>query len=208
MARLTWYFDFVSPFSYLQFAAYPSLFQRSDVDLKPVLFAGLLNHFGHKGPAEIEPKRRHTYLHTQWQADKRGVPLRYPPAHPFNSLHALRVAIALGATYDTVKTIFEFIWVQGRSPNDEWQQLCDALGVPGAEVLAMGGGVKTLLRENTDEAIARGVFGVPTFAVDDHLFWGVDATEMLLDYLDNPRLFDSDEMKRIAYLPVAASRQS
>jgi 2-hydroxychromene-2-carboxylate isomerase len=208
MARLTWYFDFVSPFSYLQFTAFPTLFQRSDVDLKPVLFAGLLNHFGQKGPAEIEPKRRHTYLQTQWLADKRGVPMRYPPGHPFNSLHALRVAIALGATYDTVKTIFDFIWAQGRSPNDEWQPLCDALGVPGAEVLAMGAGVKTQLREHTDEAIARGVFGVPTFVVDDHLFWGVDATEMLLDYLDNPRLFDSDEMRRIAYLPVAAARQT
>jgi predicted DsbA family dithiol-disulfide isomerase len=72
----------------------------------------------------------------------------------------------------------------------------------------MGEGVKAQLRENTDEAIRLGVFGVPTFAVDDHLFWGIDATEMLLDYLDDPQLFDSDEMKRLAYLPVAAARQS
>jgi len=208
MARLAWYFDFVSPFSYLQFAAFPNLFQRSDVDLKPVLFAGLLSHFGHKGPAEIEPKRKHTYQHTQWQAGKRGLAMRYPPGHPFNPLHALRVAIALGGTYDTVKTIFDFIWVEGRSPNDEWPALCGALGVPGAEVLAMGEGVKAQLRENTDEAIRLGVFGVPTFVVDDHLFWGIDATGMLLDYLDDPQLFDSDEMKRLAYLPVAAARQS
>jgi 2-hydroxychromene-2-carboxylate isomerase len=208
VARLTWYFDFVSPFSYLQFAAFPALFQRSDVDLTPVLFAGLLDHYSHKGPAEIEPKRKHTYQHTQWQAGKRGVPMRYPPGHPFNSLHALRLAVALGGTYDTVKTIFDFIWVEGRSPNDEWKALCDALGVPGAEVLAMGEGVKTQLRENTDEAIRLGVFGVPTFVVDDHLFWGIDATEMLLDYLDDPQLFESDEMKRLAYLPVAAQRQT
>jgi 2-hydroxychromene-2-carboxylate isomerase len=208
MARLTWYFDFVSPYSYLQFAAFPNLFQRSDVDLKPVLFAGLLNHFGHKGPAEIEPKRKHTYRHTQWQADKRGLALRYPPAHPFNSLHGLRLAAALGGTYETVKTIFDFIWAEGRSPNDEWQTLCDALGVPGAEVLAASAAVKQQLRENTDEAIRLGVFGVPTFVVDDHLFWGIDATEMLLDYLDDPLLFESDEMKRLAHLPVAAARQT
>jgi 2-hydroxychromene-2-carboxylate isomerase len=208
MARLVWYFDFVSPFAYLQFAAFPDLFQRADVDLKPVLFAGLLKHFGHKGPAEIEPKRKHTYLYTQWLAAKRGVALRYPPAHPFNPLHTLRVAIALGGTFDTVKTIFEFIWLHGRSPHDEWQTLCGALGVPGAEVLAMSDAVKTELRANTDEAIRRGVFGVPTFVVDDQLFWGIDATEMLLDYLDDPQLFASDEMQRIAHLPVAASRQS
>lgn len=208
MARLTWYFDFVSPFSYLQFAAFPALFQRSDVDLTPVLFAGLLDHYSHKGPAEIEPKRKHTYQHTQWIAGKRGLPIRYPPAHPFNPLQALRLATALGATYETVKTIFDFIWVEGRSPNDEWQALCDALGVPGAEGLAASAAVKLQLRESTDEAIRRGVFGVPTFVVDDHLFWGIDATEMLLDYLDDPQLFESDEMKRLAFLPVAASRQS
>jgi 2-hydroxychromene-2-carboxylate isomerase len=107
-----------------------------------------------------------------------------------------------------VKAIFEFIWAQGRSPNDEWKTLCDALGVPGAEVLAASDAVKTQLKDNTDEAIRAGVFGVPTFVVDDHLFWGVDATPMLLDYLDNPQLFDSDEMKRLRYLPVAAARQT
>ena len=73
MARLVWYFDFVSPFAYLQFAGHPGIFQRPDVDMKPVLFAGLLKHFEHKGPAEIEPKRIHTYRHTQWQADKYGI---------------------------------------------------------------------------------------------------------------------------------------
>jgi 2-hydroxychromene-2-carboxylate isomerase len=208
MGRLAWYFDFVSPFAYLQFAGHPGIFQRPDVDMKPVLFAGLLKHFAHKGPAEIEPKRIHTYRYTQWQADKDGIPMKYPPGHPFNSLHALRLAIAFGGTFDTVKAIFDFIWAAGRSPNDEWKALCDTLGVPGAEVLAASEGVKTELRDNTDEAIRAGVFGVPTFVVDDNLFWGVDATAMLLDYLDNPRLFESDEMTRLRYLPVAAARQT
>ena len=111
-----------------------------------MLFAGLLKHFEHKGPAEIEPKRIHTYRHTQWQADKRGIPMKYPPGHPFNSLHALRLAIAFCGTYDTIKAIFDFIWAQGRSPNDEWQALCDTLGVPGAEVLAASAAVKTELK--------------------------------------------------------------
>ncbi len=206
MARLVWYFDFLSPFAYLQFAGHPGLFRRSDLDLKPVLFAGLLKHFGHKGPVEIESKRIYTYRHTQWQADKYGIPMKYPPGHPFNPLHALRLALALGGTYDTVKAIFDFIWLEGRSPNDDWKALCAALGVPGAEVLAASEAVKTGLRENTDEAIRAGVFGVPTFVVDDQLFWGVDSTAMLLDYLDNPQLFESDEMKRLRYLPVAAAR--
>ena len=207
MARLTWYFDFVSPFSYLQFAARPELFQRPDVDMKPVLFAALLNHWGQKGPAEIEPKRVHTYRLCQWQANRRNIPLRFPPEHPFNPVHALRLAIAFGSTYDTVKAIFDFIWAQGRSPNDEWKALCDTLGVPGAEVLSASEGVKSALRENGEAAIAAGVFGVPTFVVDENLFWGLDATAMLHDYLANEALFDTEEMTRLRDLPVGATRQ-
>ncbi len=136
------------------------------------------------------------------------MPLRVPPAHPFNPIHALRLALAFGATYETVKAIFDFIWGEGRSPNDEWKALCDTLGVPGAEVLAASEGVKTQLRENGEEAIRAGVFGVPTFVVDGHLFWGLDATDLLRDYLDNPQLFDAAEMQRLASIQIAATRKA
>jgi 2-hydroxychromene-2-carboxylate isomerase len=207
MARLSWYFDFVSPFAYLQFAAYPDLFRRADLELKPVVFAGLLNHWGHKGPAEIGPKRLHTYRHTQWQAAKRNIALKYPPGHPFNSLQVLRLAIALGGEYAAVRTIFDFIWAEGRSPQDDWPALCDALHAPEAEALVGNESVKAQLRENGAEAISRGVFGVPTFVADTALFWGLDATEMLLDYLADPQLFDTAEMRRLATLPAAAARK-
>jgi 2-hydroxychromene-2-carboxylate isomerase len=208
MARLQWYFDFLSPYAYLQFATEPDLFQRSDVELKPLVFAALLDHWGQKGPTEIESKRQHTYRQVTWMGARRGVPLRVPPEHPFNPIHALRLAVAFGATYDTVKSIFDFIWAQGRSPNSEWQALCDTLGVPGAEVLAASEGVKTQLRENGAEAIRAGVFGVPTFVVDGQLFWGVDATDLLRDYLDNAQLFDAPEMQRLAAIPIAATRRA
>ena len=207
MARLSWYFDFVSPFAYLQFAAYPDLFQRADIELKPVVFAGLLDHWGHKGPAEIGPKRLHTYRHTQWQASEAEHPTEIPAGHPFNSLQVLRLAVALGGEYAVVKTIFDFIWAEGRSPRDDWPALCSALGAPQAEALAADEAVKTRLRENGAEAIRRGVFGVPTFVAGTSLFWGFDATEMLLDYLADPLLFDTPEMRRLATLPVAAARK-
>jgi 2-hydroxychromene-2-carboxylate isomerase len=203
----TWYFDFVSPFSYLQFAAYPQLFARQDVTLAPVLFAGLLNHWGQKGPAEIEPKRLHTYRHVQWQAAKFGVALKFPPAHPFNSLHVLRLAIALDAAQDAVKTIFDFIWAEGRSPIDDWTALCGTLGVRDADALIASHDAKSRLRANTETAISEGVFGVPTFVIDGTVFWGIDATEMLLDYRRDPQLFATPEMQRIAGLPVAAVRK-
>ena len=208
MAAITWYFDFVSPFSYLQFAAYPDLMRRPDVAIKPVLFAGLLAHWGHKGPAELPTKRRHTYRYCVWDAARRGVPFRFPPAHPFNPLHALRLAIALGAGHDVVRMIFEFIWKEGRSPAEEWPALCERLGVADPGRLTGDAAVKGALRANVDEAIAAGVFGVPTFAVDGELFWGVDATPMFLDYLADPALFESEAMRRVDALPVAAERKA
>lgn len=207
MARLQWYFDFLSPYAYLQFATEPALFQRSDLELKPLGLAALLDRWGQKAPAEIEAKRLHTYRHVTWLGAKRGVAVRVPPAHPFNPIHALRLATAFGATYETVKSIFDFIWRDGRSPNDDWKGLCDTLGVPGAEVLAASAGVKTQLRESGEEAIRAGVFGVPTFVADGHLFWGLDATDMLRDYLDNTRLFDAPEMQRLASIQIAATRK-
>jgi 2-hydroxychromene-2-carboxylate isomerase len=208
MAAITWYFDFVSPFSYIQFAAYPELMRRPHVSLKPVLFAGLLAHWGHKGPAELPTKRQHTYRYCAWDAARRGVPFRFPPAHPFNPLHVLRLAIALGAGYETVRGIFDFIWKEGRSPADEWTALCARFGVADAGTLTGNPAVKNALRTNVDEAIAAGVFGVPTFVVDGEIFWGVDATPMLADFLANPGLFATPEIQRIDALPVAAERKA
>jgi 2-hydroxychromene-2-carboxylate isomerase len=207
-ARLVWYFDFVSPFSYLQFEAYPELMQTAE--LRPVLFAGLLNHWGGKGPAEIPAKRLQTYRYTYWQAGEYGIPINYPPAHPFNPIHALRLALALDSRYDAVKAIFEFIWTEGRSVADEWPMLLARLRLDPAAADAMiaDARVKDALAANGREAIERGVYGVPTFDTGRELFWGLDATDMLLDYLADPAVFDAPEMRRIAALPVGAQRKS
>jgi 2-hydroxychromene-2-carboxylate isomerase len=202
---LLWYFDFVSPYSYLQFAAYPELMR--DAELRPVLFAGLLKQWGTKGPAEIEQKRLQTYRFTYWQAQQHGIELNYPPAHPFNPIHALRLAIALDNQYEAVKTIFEFIWKEGRSVADEWPALCAKLGVQDADARIALPRVKDALTQNGQAAIARGIYGVPTFDTGTELFWGLDATDMLLDYLADPAMFNDPEMRRIAHLPVAAARK-
>ncbi len=216
--RLAWYFDFVSPYAYLQFAAYPELMQTAE--LRPVLFAGLLNHWGGKGPAEIPAKRLQTYRYTYWQAGQHGIEMTYPPAHPFNPIHVLRLALALDCRFDAVKTIFEFIWKEGRSVTDEWPALVERLDltVAAADALIAEQRVKDALAANGREAIARGVYGVPTFATlrerpdasgvtTGELFWGLDATDMLLDYLVDAAVFDEPEMRRIAALPVGAARK-
>ena len=218
-ARLVWYFDFVSPYAYLQFAAYPQLVKSAE--LRPVLFAGLLNHWGSKGPAEIEAKRLQTYRFTYWQARQQGIAMRYPPAHPFNPIHALRLALALDCRLDAIGTIFEFIWKEGRSVAEEWPALIARLGLEpsAADAMIAAQRVKDALSANGRQAISRGVYGVPTFDAlrerpdasgvqTGELFWGLDATAMLLDYIARPGLLDEPEMRRIAGLPVGAARKS
>jgi len=205
--RLTWYFDYVSPFSYLQLATHPDLFRRDDVTLKPVVFGGVLANWRHKGPAELPPKRTFSYRYVLFRARELGVALRFPPAHPFNPLHALRLTAGLGSGIDVVQTIFDFVWKEGRSPGDEWRALCERLGVTDAEALCNAPEVKAELRGNGEAANAAGVFGVPTFEVDGELFWGVDATSMLRAYLADRGLFNDPEMQRVTHLPAAIQRK-
>jgi 2-hydroxychromene-2-carboxylate isomerase len=116
--RADWYFDFISPYAYLQLTQFVRLPSDLEVSLKPVLFAGLLGHWEHKGPAEIPDKRRQTYRYCHWLAAKRGVPFKVPPRHPFNPLAVLRLAAGLGSERVVVQTIFDHIWGQGRDGQD------------------------------------------------------------------------------------------
>ena len=206
-----WYFDYVSPFAYLQFAAeLPRLSDRLAVTCVPVLFAGLLNHWGQKGPAEIAPKRVFTFQYCAWWAGRHGLPYRLPAKHPFNPLGVLRLTIALDSRPEIVGEIFRFIWGEGRDVGDpaEWAALCRRLHVDDAEALVAQPEVKERLRTNTERAVAAGVYGVPTLVIDGHTFWGVDATDMARDYLDDPTLFERGELERATRLPVGAARRA
>ncbi|MBP6368625.1 MAG: DsbA family protein, partial [Burkholderiales bacterium] len=108
-----WYFDFVSPFAYLQSERLASLPPRVSIRFRPVLFAGLLNANGQKGPAEITAKRTFSYRFVVWQARKLGIPLKFPHEHPFNPLPLLRLAIACDCAPDAVHRIFRFVWKDG-----------------------------------------------------------------------------------------------
>jgi 2-hydroxychromene-2-carboxylate isomerase len=174
-----------------------------------VLFAGLLDAWGHKGPAEIPAKRRFTYRQVVWIARRDGIPLCFPPAHPFNPLRALRLALALGCGQDTVGAIFRFIWEEGRLVEDDaqWAELARRLGVADADARIAAPEVKAALRRNGEEAVAAGVFGVPAFVADGEVFWGYDAGAMFLDYLRDPAAFASGELARVADLPTASVRR-
>jgi 2-hydroxychromene-2-carboxylate isomerase len=209
MASADWYFDFVSPFSYLQCEQLPQLERSIRVRYRPVLFAGLLKAHGHKGPAEIPAKRRFTYQFVAWQAKRIGVPLKFPAVHPFNPLPLLRLAVAADADPDVVRRIFRFVWRDGRVGDlpIEWAELMTEIHIPDAAARIESPEVKAALRRNTDEAIARGIFGVPTLAIGEALFWGADATAMVADYIAQGCRFADPEMARIADLPGGVERE-
>jgi 2-hydroxychromene-2-carboxylate isomerase len=209
MKQADWCFDFVSPFAYLQLGMLDEVAKRATITLQPVLLAGILNHFGQKGPAEILGKRQFTYQHVQWLAESRRVPMRFPPTHPFNPLKALRLAVALHAEPGAIRTIFMHIWRDGRSleANGDWEALCTQLLLPNADAVIQEQWVKDVLADNGRRALAAGVFGVPTFVIDGRVFWGADSTQMVIDYLDNPARFSSGEFARLAVLPIGAERR-
>lgn len=204
-----WYFDFISPFAYLQFQQLNTLPPDLVINYKPVLFAGLLDHWGQKGPAEIAAKRKFTYRFVQWKAGELGIPLKFPPQHPFSPLSFLRAAVALGATNESIATIFEFLWKEGNDPSvpDAVLELGKRLAVDDLNARVADPTVKEILIQNGKEALARGVFGVPTIVVDGELFWGSDSLDMFCAYLKNPGLLQSAEMLRISDLPVGQERK-
>lgn len=205
----TWYFDVISPFAYLAFPAVLEIARRRPVLLRPIVFAAVLAHWGQLGPAEIPPKRTHTYRLVHFVAERAGTKLRFPPQHPFRSLEALRLITALDGDPDAVRTVFDFVWAEGRDPGEpsELAALGTRLGVADYDGLVDRQGAKARLRGWTDAAIAAGVFGVPTLAMDGALFWGLDAMPMAAAAMDDPGMLTRGEMARIADLPTGVERR-
>jgi len=204
---IDWYFDFISPYAYLQWQRLRREAPQLALKPKPVLFAGLLSHWDHKGPAEITPKRSWTYAHCLWIARRHDIPMQLPTAHPFNPLPLLRLALALDSADEVVDRLFAYVWRQGLLPSDEsaWQDLLDELLVEPADISTDA--IKQTLHDNCEQAIEAGVFGVPTAVVNDQLFWGVDATDMLLAYLADDAFFRSEGYAKAHQLPAAVHRR-
>jgi 2-hydroxychromene-2-carboxylate isomerase len=206
MPRVVWYFDFISPYAYFGLHTLQRLPRGTDLQYRPILFAGLLNHWGQKGPAEIPPKRVWTYRSCIWLARRDRLPFQMPAAHPFNSLPFLRLAIAAGNTPEAIQAIFRSLWTTGADPADPSliARLADLLAVP---LHRLGeASVKDELRANTELAIKTGVFGVPSFGIGEQVFWGSDALDFAAAYLTDPGILDDAEMRRAETLPVAATR--
>jgi 2-hydroxychromene-2-carboxylate isomerase len=199
MKTLDFWFDPISPYAWLAFDALPDALEglSYQANYRPVLFAGLLAHWGQKGPAEIEPKRLWTYQDVAWRAHRQGLALTVPARHPFNPLPLLRLALACvpeGGTPNrwVVETLFRHVWEGGADAADpgriaELQARLQPLREP------TDPSVKLALKMQTEQAIAQGIFGVPTVAVDGLKFWGADALPMLSRYLQDDPWFSGPQ---------------
>ena len=213
MKTITCYIDFISPYAYLAFETLPSALAGApsfQVVYKPVLFAAMLKHHGQLGPAEISGKREWTYRQVLWLAHQHKVPLHMPSAHPFNPLSLLRLALAcdLHGTPNryVCETIFRHVWHGGAAADDvqrfeALQHQLQPQRAPDSDE------VKAQLKRNTEEAIAQGVFGVPTCVVDDKLFWGLDALPMLRQYLDGDPWFANERWESVEKTSLGISRK-
>ncbi len=182
-ATVRFYFDFISPNAYMAWTQLPALAAKYGfaIDAVPVLYAGLLEAHGGTGPAEVPLRGVWMFKNNVRKAALLGVPFRPPAFHPFNSLLALRVAsLPLGdATLLALRdALFRAVWVRGLhvSEPEVVARVADELGLRGAALLEEAGlpEAKARVRRQTDDAIARGVFGVPSMEVDGEVFWGYD----------------------------------
>lgn len=195
---LEWFYDFISPYAYLASQSLDRFPAELRIVHRPILFAGILKQWDTRGPGEIAPMRKFTYRQIAWLAEKNAIPIKFPPTHPFNPLKLLRLNIALGDDPAVADRLFKFVWGEGKSSDNpsDWSELIEEFGLTAqqAEGLISDPAVKQQLVTNTEQAIARGIFGVPGFILDNEVFWGFDSMPFVVDYLREPGLFNRPAM--------------
>jgi 2-hydroxychromene-2-carboxylate isomerase len=217
MKEFSFYFDYLSPFSYFAWHRMRRMTEFADVKIhsKPVALGSLLNFWGIKGPGEVEPKRIFLLKQMLRYADQEKIPFTTPKTHPFNSLYALRLSLSSVAGASQAAVI-EALWCAG------WQERCD-LGEPDELIAILRGRglpaedlfersfsreAKQELKANIQEALSAGAFGVPSFVVGDELFWGNDSVPELVAFLQGRDQLDRQKLSDLlASTPRAAAQQ-
>jgi 2-hydroxychromene-2-carboxylate isomerase len=184
------YFDFVSPYSFLAHKEIKKLEKRNliKVQYMPILLGGLHNLHGIKAPAFIPSKARFMIRDCKLVAEKKKIKFKFNSYFPIKTVDLMRgVFIAKEDEFENyyIDKIFESIWRDGLNMND--QNIIDKvlkninINPKTFFLRASGESVKNLLRKKTDEAFEKGVFGAPTFLVNNKIFWGQDRLEYAID---------------------------
>jgi len=186
---LEFYFDFISPYSFLAHKQIRKIENKEGIKIiyKPVLLGGLHNLHGIKAPAFIPAKAKHMVRDCKLIAEKNNIRFKFNSYFPIRSLNLMRGVLV--AEEDNIKkyyidNIFNTIWQDGLNMNDTIviQKILQNLNVnPKTFSLRTTSSlIKDLLRKKTNEAYEKGVFGAPTFLVNNKIFWGQDRIEFAL----------------------------
>ena len=188
MQTVTFYLDFISPYTWLALMQSHDFAEEHDIhwELRPVVYAAMLDAHGLVGPAETAAKRRYTFHDIVRLARTHGLKFAGPPAHPFRSLEALRTQFLFREHEQALELavrLSDACWGEGRDLTDAGvlRAVVDAVGLDSTDLEGRisTAEVKQGLRALTENAIARGVFGVPTFLRGKEMFWGHDRLDLL-----------------------------
>ncbi len=201
------YLDLISPYAYF----YWQQRHRLHPSIRPtpvlVLFGGILKAWEHKGPAELPTKRLHTYAHCVWTARQHNIAFTMPPRHPFNPLKALRLLIATGSEEAQIDKAFDWIWAQGHDPELEFAAFANHLNIDNPEQLISQALIKAALIEQTEGAVSRGVWGVPTLDFNGQLLWGFDTIDWANELAHNKGLMQESDFARASQCAVGIKRE-
>jgi 2-hydroxychromene-2-carboxylate isomerase len=190
--RVEFFWDPASPYTYLAATQIDALAERCDVEIlwKPFVLGKVFEATGNAAPARIPAKGKQLFHDVQRWARYYGVGFAMPKVFPVHSIAALRAGCAanlLGKGGAFAQAIMHTYWVLGRdiSQPDAIAEAAARAGLDGATLLAQTQlqEIKDQLRVNTDDAIARGAFGAPTFFCGEHMFWGNDRLILLEAFL-------------------------
>jgi len=178
------YFDVVCPYAYLAFTQLPALAQEAGrtLQLRPILLGGLMGTLEASPPRTEGPKHRMTQIDLRRRAAWLGQRLEIPEAHPRRTVDAMRLLVAVEGPQRLAlaRALFEAYWLNGEDIADRavLQRLATPFSLDVAAAVA-DPAVRQRLFSVTEEAHQAGVFGVPTVAVDDTLWWGVDRLDFV-----------------------------
>lgn len=190
--KLEFFFDVVSPTAYLAWTQFPGVIERTGAELvyRPFFLGGVMAATGNRPPATVEAKGRWMNADLTRYAKRYGATFVRNPTFPMNTLAIMRAAITWKDRPDFesfLSTIFKAIWADQKAVADEavlTQVLADAgFNTDEFWAAAKDPANKEALKANTDEAVARGVFGAPTFFVGDEMHFGQDRLEFVEEAL-------------------------
>lgn len=188
------FFDVGSPASYLAWTQMPALCAQAGASLvyKPMLLGGVFQATGNSSPAMVAAKGRYMTVDLGRFAKRYGVDFRMNPHFPINTLQLMRGVIGMqlrqpARFHAFLGAVFTALWVQGANLNDPAVTAATLVeaGFDPAEVFALvnDADIKAALKTNTEEAVARGVFGAPTVFVGDAMFFGQDRLDFVREAL-------------------------